>query len=289
MRRIGFVGLGTMGAPMAGHLMTAGNPVVVWNRTKSKSQALHDKGARVAESIAELATLCPVVCICVNRAEDVDWVVSNMCQSAAKGSLFIDHSTISPHAAALIAEELHVFGQRFMDAPVTGGSVGAQNGTLTIFCGGDKADFVEAEPILKAYGKTVAHIGGHGAGQKTKMANQIAVGGSLLALCESLSFAQKAGLDVAQTLELISKGAAGSWAMDNYGPKIVKKDWSPGFSIKNQRKDFEYCMDAAESCDAAVPGTHLVDSLLERLEKSGRSEEATAALYEAMLEMGYLE
>jgi 3-hydroxyisobutyrate dehydrogenase len=287
MRRVGFVGLGTMGAPMAGHLVTAGNPVVVWNRTKSKSQPLYDKGARVAESLEELASLCPVVCLCVNRSEDVDWCVSTMCKTASPNSLFIDHSTISPHAAALIAEEIHLYDQRFMDAPVTGGSVGAQNGTLTIFCGGDSGDFAEAEPILRAYGKTVAHVGPHGAGQKTKMANQIAVGGALIAMCESLAFAKKAGLDLAQTLSLISKGAAGSWAMDNYGPKVLAGDWSPGFSIKNQRKDFGYCMEAAEDCGAATPCTELVDTLLEEMEKQGHGEWATAALYEQILAMGF--
>ena len=274
---------------MAGHLLTAGHSVVVWNRTASKAEPLREKGALVAEDLAELASLCPVICLCVTRSEDVDWCVSHIQQTAAANTLFIDHSTISPRAAGLIAEKLLVSGHRFLDAPVTGGSVGAQNGTLTIFCGGDKADFDEAEPVLGAYGKTVAYVGPHGAGQMTKVANQIAVGGALLALCESLSFAQKAGLDVAQTRDLISRGAAGSWAMENYGPKILKRDWSPGFSITNQRKDFGYCMEAAESVGAAVPGTQLVDRLLRVLDDQGHGDWTTAALYEAMLAMDYEE
>jgi 3-hydroxyisobutyrate dehydrogenase-like beta-hydroxyacid dehydrogenase len=176
---------------------------------------------------------------------------------------------------------------RFIDAPVTGGSVGAQNGTLTIFCGGDETDIEEAKPVLAAYGKTVERVGGPGAGQLTKMANQIAVGGALLALCESLSFAEKAGLDIAQTRDLISRGAAGSWAMDNYGPKILAHDWSPGFSVKNQRKDFGYCIEAARAAGAAIPGTVLVDRLLEVLQDEGKGELATTALYEAMLAMDF--
>jgi 3-hydroxyisobutyrate dehydrogenase-like beta-hydroxyacid dehydrogenase len=272
-----------MGAPMAGHLVDAGHEVVVWNRTPSKSEALAEKGASVAATLQDLGSQCRFVCLCVNRSEDVAECVAALAETAPEGALFVDHSTIAPSAAIEIATRLEK--HRFLDAPITGGSVGAQKGTLTIFCGGDRADFDEAAPILSAYGKNVAYVGPHGSGQKTKMANQIAVGGSLLAMCESLAFAKKAGLDVEQTLNLISKGAAGSWAMDNYGPKVIAKDWSPGFSIKNQRKDFTYCMEAAADCDAVLPGTELVDRLLAKLQEQGHGEWATAALYELMLDM----
>lgn len=285
MARVGFVGLGTMGAPMAGHLVDAGHDVIVWNRTAVKAEPLVDKGATLAESLIELGSECGIVFICVNRTEDVKECLSELTSDAKAGTLFVDHSTISPNGAIEISHELTEKGFRFIDAPITGGSMGAQKGTLTIFCGGNETDFKEAEPVMRAYGKNVAHVGPSGSGQKTKMANQIAVGGSLLAMCESLAFAKKAGLDVEQTLNLISKGAAGSWAMDNYGPKVIAHDWSPGFSVKNQRKDFGYCIEAAKASDAAIPGTVLVDRLLAQLQEQGHGEWATAALYELMLEL----
>ena len=285
MRRVGFVGLGVMGGPMAGHLVSAGHDVAVWNRTPGKAEAI--KGASVAGSLGELVAGRDFVCTCVNRTEDVEECLAGMVGSAMPGTTFIDHSTVSPEGARRMHADLADRGLRFIDAPVTGGSMGAKSGTLTIFCGGSDGDIEDATPVMSAYGKTVEHVGGPGAGQTTKMANQIAVGGSLLALCESLSFAKKAGLDVAKTRELISRGAAGSWAMDNYGPKIEALDWSPGFSVKNQRKDFGYCAEAAESVGAAVPGTLLVDRLLGKLEERGDGELASAALYDVLMEMGY--
>jgi 3-hydroxyisobutyrate dehydrogenase-like beta-hydroxyacid dehydrogenase len=278
-----------MGAPMAGHLVAAGHDVTVWNRTASKIAPLVEKGAAATQTLQELGGACDFVCLCVGRTEDVEECLSELTSSAKPGTLFIDHSTISPVGAQRIHQDLQADGFRFIDAPVTGGSVGAQNGTLTIFCGGSLVDIEESKPILAAYGKTIEHVGGPGSGQLTKAANQIAVGGALLALCESLSFAHKAGLDVAQTRDLISRGAAGSWAMENYGPKIIKRDWSPGFSVKNQRKDFGYCKEAAAGVGAAVPGTQLVDRLLQMLESHGHGEWTTAALFEAMLGLGYEE
>lgn len=164
--------------------------------------------------------------------------------------------------------------------------MGAQNGQLTIFCGGSEADVEDARPLMNCFAKRVERVGGPGAGQMAKMANQIAVGGALLALCESLSFAKKAGLDVAQIRELVGGGAGGSWAFEFYGPKILNQDWTPGFSVKNQRKDFAYCLDAANQVDASLPGTQLVDQLLSLLEEEGHGEWTTAALYEVMLRMG---
>ena len=270
---------------MAGHLVAAGHEVAVWNRTAGKAEAV--KGASVAGSLGELAAVCEFVCICVNRTEDVEECLAGMVGGAKPGTVFIDHSTVSPEGARRMHADLAGRGLRFIDAPVTGGSAGARNGTLTIFCGGSESDIADAMPVMSAYGETVERVGGPGAGQTTKMANQIAVGGSLLALCESLSFAKKAGLDVAQTRDLISRGAAGSWAMNNYGPKIESLDWSPGFSVKNQRKDLGYCADAARSVGAAVPGTLLVDRLLCTLEERGDGELSTVALYDALLGMGY--
>lgn len=268
---------------MATHLQRKGHPTFVWNRSVERRKPLREVGATVCESIAEVGSNTDLVMICVNRTEDVLACVDSLVQTLPKGSLIVDHSTISPPGAVEIAETLARHGQRFIDAPITGGSMGAIQGTLTIFCGGDAKDFEEVTPILGAYAKRCEHVGAHGAGQLTKMANQIAVGGALIGLCESLAFAQRAGLDLALTRELLSGGAAGSWAFDHYGPKILSRDWSPGFSVKNQRKDFAYCLEAAEKIGLDLPGTDLVDALLERLERSGRGEDATAALFEVLL------
>lgn len=272
---------------MAGHLLKHGHAVTVWNRTAEKARPLEQEGARVASDLADLPKSCDIVCLCVARSEDVRECVERMLPTARPSTLFIDHSTILPAAA----RDLHALctdqGHAFLDAPVTGGSMGAQKGQLTIFCGGSETDFQRAEPVISAYAKRAELVGGPGAGQTMKLANQIAVGGALLALCESLAFAKKAGLDIETTRSLLATGAAGSWAFENYGPKIVNEDWSPGFSIKNQRKDFDYTLKAAEEMDAAVPGTALVDQLLAKLTEQGHDEWTTAALYKTILESGF--
>ena len=274
-----------MGEPMAGHLAGLGNPLYVWNRTPGKSSRLESLGAKSVGSISDLGELCDFVFLCVNRTEDVEECLTGLTQRAKPGAIFVDHSTISPTGAKNFHKDLEDKGLRFVDAPVTGGSMGAQAGTLTIFCGGDAGTIEQVRPFLARYGKRVERVGGPGAGQMAKMSNQIAVGGALLALCESLSFAKKAGLDVAQIRELVGSGAGGSWAFANYGPKILESDWSPGFSVKNQRKDFGYCLSVAEEIDAALPGTQLVDRLLSLLEDEGHGEWTTAALYEIMMRM----
>jgi 3-hydroxyisobutyrate dehydrogenase-like beta-hydroxyacid dehydrogenase len=225
----------------------------------------------------------------VNRSEDVRSVLDGLIQGAKPGSMFVDHSTILPDDAKTFANELADSGFRFVDAPITGGSMGAQKGQLTIFMGGSQQDIDELMPIMSAYAKRAERVGGNGSGQLAKMVNQIAVGGALLALCESLSFAKKAGLDVRQVRELVSGGAGGSWAFDNYGEKILNEDWSPGFSVKNQRKDLGYCIRAAEAVNACIPGTRLVDDLLAPLEEQGHGEWTTAALYAQLLSMGSTE
>ena len=267
---------------MAGHLHQAGNDTIVWNRTVAKSEPLRAQGIAVADSLAALAVHSDMVFLCVNRSEDVADCVAEMKNTARPGTLFVDHSTIAPEAAIALHIDLKESGFRFIDAPITGGSMGAQRGQLTIFCGGDESTIAEAMPVLSAYAKRAERVGGPGAGQMMKMANQIAVGGALLALCECLAFASKAGLDLVQAKTLIGGGAAGSWAFENYGPKILARDWSPGFSIKNQRKDFGYCREAAKSIDAQIPGTDLVDRLLEILQNEGRGEETTAALFDVL-------
>lgn len=287
MARVGFVGLGVMGGPMAGHLAKAGHDVLVWNRTPGKAAQALEAGAHESRDLASLATNRQIVFTCVSRTEDVEQVVDAMMPAADPGTLFVDHSTISPTGTQAIQASLAKQGHRFLDAPITGGSMGAQKGQLTIFVGGDAADYAEAEPVMAAYAKRSALVGGPGAGQMMKAANQIAVGGALLALCESLAFAQKAGLDISLTRELLSTGAAGSWAFENYGPKILAHDWSPGFSIDNQLKDFGYCEEAASQTGAQLPGTTVVGSLLRLLQEEGRGADTTAALFDVLVRAGH--
>jgi 3-hydroxyisobutyrate dehydrogenase len=280
---IGFIGLGTMGAPMAGHLASNGYSILIWNRTPGKDALPLRKGAKLAISVEEIAQSCSVICLCLGRTEDVAEIVNQLLPSCKPGTIIVDHSTISPNGAQAIAETCKSHQVDFVDAPITGGSMGAQNGTLTIFCGGTTESFNNVEPILESYGRRIAHVGPSGKGQMMKMANQIAVGAALLGLSESLAFAHKAGLDLATTRELLSTGAAGSWAFENYGPKILSGDHTPGFSVKNQRKDFGYCQESAAELGIEIPGTDLVDNLLSQLTQAGREEDATTALYQVMI------
>lgn len=282
MARLGYVGLGTMGAPMAGHLVRAHGELTVWNRTPGKADILKIEGAKVATSLTDLARECDVILLNVNRSEDVLEVLGELLTAANKGTLFVDHSTIAPDAARECATMAQEKECRFVDAPVTGGSVGAVNGTLTIFLGGDEADVNEAIELIRPYTKNAQRVGPSGAGQTMKLANQIAVAGALEALCESLAFADAAGLDIAQARAMIAGGSGGSWAFENYGPKILARDWTPGFSVKNQRKDLGYTREAAARIGARVPGTALTDDLLKQLEDEGRGEETTAALYDVL-------
>jgi 3-hydroxyisobutyrate dehydrogenase-like beta-hydroxyacid dehydrogenase len=287
MRNVGFVGLGVMGAPMALHLHRAGSPVLVWARRPERAAEIAAEGPQAVETLAELGERCDLVFLCVNRTQDVEECLAGLTERASPGALFVDHSTIEPSGARRLHGELANRGFGFVDAPITGGSMGAQSGRLIVFCGGDEVPCASAIEAMRPYALRAERVGGPGAGQMMKMANQIAVGGALLALCESMAFAAKAGLDLDQTRELLAGGAAGSWAFDNYGPKILAKDWSPGFTVANQRKDFGYCLHAAAEIDAAVPGTILVDRLLAALEVGDGADKTTAALFETLLNMGF--
>lgn len=289
MSRVGFVGLGVMGGPMAGHVLSGGIDLVVWNRSPEKTEPFARRRAEIAPDLETVGRECQQVFLCVNRTEDVRECLEALTRTAQPGTLFVDHSTISPTAALEIHDDLVGRGFAFVDAPITGGSMGAQKGSLTIFCGGLEHDVRVAMPVLQTYAGRAQRVGGPGSGQMMKMVNQIAVGGALLGLCEALSFADKAGLDLEVTRELVGSGAAGSWAFENYGPKLLERDWSPGFSVNNQRKDFGYVLEAAQSIDAAVPSTALADSLLARLTAEGRGGDATVALFDAMRRMGFLE
>jgi 3-hydroxyisobutyrate dehydrogenase-like beta-hydroxyacid dehydrogenase len=274
---VGFIGLGVMGSRMAGHLAAAGQ-VLVWNRTPSRATGFE----RVASSLAEVAEECDVVCICVSRTEDVEEVLGAMSSKLRSGMTIVDHSTIEPSAAREMARTLGAQGVGFVDAPVTGGEKGAEDGTLTIFCGGEEDDFRKALPFMEAYGKKIRLVGPSGSGQMMKMANQVSVVGCVLAMAECLAFVDRAGLDMAEAIDLIGSGAGGSWSLTNYGPKVLARDWSPGFSIDLQQKDLRYALDAAREMGLSLPGAILIEGLFGALQEQGRGGEATPALFEVI-------
>lgn len=280
MKQMGFIGLGTMGEPMAGHALKARGSLVVWNRTASKADRLVSLGAEKAATVGDLAARCEVIAMCVNTSEDAKSVAEQIGLSAGRGTLVLDHSTIAPAAAEEIYCLLGEKGIRFVDAPITGGSMGAQAGTLTIFMGGDQTDVDEGREAVAPYSRRAERVGGSGKGQWMKLANQIASMVAVSAMCECLSFAEKAGLDLKQAKEMIGSGAAGSWAFENYGNKVLNRDWSLGFSIANQLKDLGYCETAGAAIDAKIPVTKLVAECLKEMAQEGRSNETTAALFE---------
>lgn len=275
-----------MGGAMAMHLWNKRGPsdsLIVWNRSEARRKPFLDLGVPVAKSLAELAQQCDAIILCVNKTEDVDGCLAEIVPCAQNGLLVIDHSTILPAAAKRMAEELKTKTIDFVDAPITGGSMGAANGTLTVFCGGDEEPVTQALRLVQPYSRRAERVGESGAGQMMKMVNQIAVAGALLALCEALAFAHASGLNLHQARELVGSGAAGSWAFENYGPKILNRDWSLGFSIDNQVKDLEYCLQTAELMGLTVPGTQLVNSLLNVMREQGRGQQTTAALFDLLI------
>ncbi len=280
MKKMGFIGLGVMGEPMSRHLLQHRGELQVWNRTPGKAADLIKLGASEAESLPALAAFCDLIAMCVSKTSDALTVAKSVADHAKEGTLVIDHSTIEPAGALEIHQILAEKGIRFVDAPITGGSMGAQAGTLTIFLGGAEPDVAEAIEAVKPYSKRAERVGGPGKGQWMKLANQIAVGAALGGLCECLAFAEKAGLDLTQAKEMIGAGAGGSWAFEFYGPKVLARDWKPGFSITNQLKDFGYCATAATEVGARLPVVEVVQKMLLELANEGRGEQTTAALFE---------
>ena len=279
---VAFIGMGVMGAPMAGHLLAAGHPLTVHTRTKSKAESLLARGAKWAESPAEAARSADFVFICVTDTPDVKAVVlgeHGIIHSARAGMIVVDHSTISPSATREMAAELDKRGARFLDSPVSGGDVGARNATLAIMVGGDRSAFGRAEPILKALGKTITYCGPSGNGQLTKLVNQILVSVTNMAVSEALTFAKKNGLDITKTIEAVAPGAAGSWQLANLGPKMAAGDFRPGFAIDLQQKDLRLILQAAGEAKAAAPATSLVHQLFTAAQAAGRGKDGTQALF----------
>lgn len=285
MQRIGFIGLGIMGHGMTHNLLKAGQDVTVWNRTTARMDEFAAAGAKTASSPADLAARCDVILICVSDTPDVEQVLfgeNGVGAGVKPGALVVDHSTISPQKTVEMAKRLNAQGAAYLDAPVSGGSEGAAKGTLSIMIGGAAADVERALPILQAYGKTITHVGGQGAGQMAKLVNQILVVVNQLAASEALLFAQSGGLDLAKTLEAVKSGAAGSWMLANRGPQMIVRDFRPGFTIDLQQKDLRLALEAADEMGVPLMATGLVFQLYRTLQAQGLGGEGNHAMVKAL-------
>jgi len=283
--KIGFIGLGIMGLGMAHNLLKAGFDVTVWNRTSSKADALVSAGAKAGNNPANVAANSDIILVCVSDTPDVEAVIlgeDGVIFGAKAGSLVVDHSTISPVATKAIAAQLEEKGVSMLDAPISGGSEGAANGTLSIMVGGDAEQFARATPAFEAMGKTITHVGETGAGQTVKLVNQILVVTTMMGVSEALLFAQAGGLDLEKTLTAVSGGAAGSWSLSNRGPQMVERDWRPGFTIDLQQKDLRLVLEAADQFGVPTLGTSTVFQLYRTLQQQGLGGDGNHALVKAL-------
>ncbi|MCO6438079.1 MAG: NAD(P)-dependent oxidoreductase [Phycisphaerae bacterium] len=270
-----------MGAPMAANLLRAGYEVHVHNRTKSKAASLMDQGARWHDSPSDLARSVRVILSCVSDSPDVEAVYlgeDGVMQGIRKGTLCVDASTISPETARTVAARVHDAGSAFVDAPVSGGKTGAETGKLVFMVGGAAEDVERARPIFETLGKTYVHCGPVGNGQLTKLCNQILCGLNLLGVCEAVVFARKVGLDPEVMLRAVSGGAAGSWALENLGPRMLRRDFAPMFMIDLQQKDLRIALRSAVDCDMPLIGTALVSQLLTANQAANQGRDGTQAL-----------
>ena len=282
MSNLAFIGLGVMGFPMAGHLAEAGHSVTVYNRSYDKTKkwsSLYE--GKVAKTPADAAEGADFVLCCVGNDDDLREVTvgaNGAFSNISKGSIFIDHTTVS----ALVTKELfniaNEMGFDFIDAPISGGQAGAENGMLSIMCGGDQQAFDRAKPILEIYSKICKRIGESGAGQQTKMCNQIAIAGLVQGLSEALHFAEKAGLDGRTVVEVISEGAAGSWQMENRFETMLDDYFNHGFAVDWMRKDLKICLEASDEIGASLPVTALVNDFYKDVQKMGGGRWDTSSL-----------
>ncbi|MGE5530545.1 MAG: NAD(P)-dependent oxidoreductase, partial [Bacteroidota bacterium] len=283
--QIGFVGMGIMGSPMAINLLKAGYDVTVWNRTRAKCAEPQAAGATVADTLPDLASACDLIFICVADTPDVEAVlfgsgaqVPALQEGLAAGKIVIDHSTISPEATVGFAERVRALGAEYLDAPVSGGQLGAINATLAIMVGGEEAVFEKVRPYFEAMGKNVVYCGAQGNGQRVKAVNQVICALNILACSEGMLFARQMGLDLETVHQVVSSGAAGSWMLSNLGPKMIAGDFAPGFMISLQAKDLGIASDTMEALPAAYEGTELTTRLFAEAVKQGFGKQGTQGL-----------
>jgi 3-hydroxyisobutyrate dehydrogenase len=290
MAKLAFLGLGVMGYPMAGHLAKAGHEVTVYNRTQSKAEAwAKEHGGAFAPTPREAAEGADFVMACVGNDDDLRSVClgeEGAFAGMSRGSIFVDHTTVS----AKVTRELYAAsaeaGIGFVDAPVSGGQAGAENGQLGVMCGGDSAVYDRAEPIIAAYAKACKRLGDSGAGQLTKMVNQICIAGLVQGLAEALHFAEKAGLDGKAVVDVISQGAAGSWQMSNRYETMVDDQFDFGFAVDWMRKDLGICLSTADENGASLPVTALVDQFYKDVQKLGGGRWDTSSLIKRLRALG---
>ncbi len=286
---IGYIGMGIMGRPMAGNLLKAGHELYIYNRTAEKCKPLADKGAVVCSSPAEVAEKVEVVFINVTDTPDVEEVIfgeNGIAEKARSGLVVIDNSTISPVATRRFANVLAKKGTYFLDAPVSGGDIGAQKGTLAIMVGGDRGVYEKSLPLFEILGSKVVYLGKSGSGQTCKLCNQLFCALHMLACCEGIALAYRAGLDVSAMIEVVSAGAGGSWALKNLGPKIAAGDMEPGFMIKLLNKDLRLVMELAHDAKLPLTGATLAQQLFHEAEAEGLGAKGTQALERIIEKLG---
>ena len=280
-QRIAFIGTGVMGASMAGHLMSAGHSLVIYTRTKSKAQPLLERGAAWADSPMAAAEGADIAISMVGVPDDVDQThlgPRGTLRATKPPRIIIDMTTSRPGLAVKIADEAAKRGVGSLDAPVSGGDIGARNATLSIMVGGAPVHFEKALPVLRLLGKNIVLQAGPGAGQHTKMVNQILVAASMVGTCECLIYAQRAGLDPMKVIESVGSGAAGSWTINNLGPRIVRRDFEPGFYVEHFVKDLGIALEEASRMNLDLPGLSLAKQLYDQVSQHGLSRKGTQAL-----------
>jgi len=286
---VGFIGLGIMGRPMASHILKAGHPLAVYNRTPGRSTELEAAGARVAASPAEAARGADVVIVMVTDSADVEAVVAGpggVIEGIGPGAVVVDMSTISPETERSLAARLRARGADLVDAPVSGGDVGARNATLAIMAGGEAASIERARPVLMRVGKSVTHCGAVGAGQLAKQCNQILVSVTLLAVSEAIALARAGGLDPEVMIRAVEGGAAASWQLSNLGPRILRGDFDPGFMVDLMQKDLRLVLETADGSGRPLPATRLVHGLFGDAQAQGEGRMGSQILGKVVDRMG---
>jgi 3-hydroxyisobutyrate dehydrogenase len=289
--RIGWIGTGVMGAAMCGHVLTAGHHVTVHSRTRAKAQSLIDRGARWAESPHEIAAASDVVFTMVGFPQDVRQVyfgTDGVLAGARSGTVLIDMTTTQPSLSRDIAEAAAARGFSAIDAPVSGGDVGARNATLSIMVGGEKQSVLAVMPLFETLGKKIVHQGGPGSGQHAKLCNQIVIAGAMIGVCESLLYGYKAGLDLNSMLESVRGGAASCWTLENLAPRILRRDFDPGFFVEHFIKDMGIALEEAKRMELTLPGLALVYQFYEKVQSLGHGRSGTHALIIALEDLSQI-
>ncbi|XBP67898.1 NAD(P)-dependent oxidoreductase [Bacillus velezensis] len=281
-KTVGFIGLGVMGNSMASHILKAGYPVLVYTRTKQKAEEILNKGAVWQETVKDLSEKADIIITMVGYPSDVEEIYlgeSGILRHAKEGAFVIDMTTSKPSLAKKIAEKAKEKSIHALDAPVSGGDIGARNGTLAIMAGGEKEAFEACLPLFSVMGENIQYQGPAGGGQHTKMCNQIAIAAGMVGVAEAMAYAEKSGLNPEQVLKSITTGAAGSWSLSNLAPRMLKGDFAPGFYVKHFIKDMGIALEEAELMGEEMPGLALAKSLYDKLSAQGEENSGTQSIY----------